>query len=116
MTGPTLKNIGEDAAARYLQRLGIRVVERNFRTRFGEIDIVAMEGCRLIFAEVKTRRPGQTSSPIEAVGYRKQQQLRRLAESYIAIRRPAFKDCRFDVLGVTESHGDLEILHIEDAF
>src|SRR3984957_20951807 len=71
---------GEQLAAEHLERLGYRIVGRNYRTRWGELDLVAHDGRLLAFVEVKTRRAsGGAGSPFEAVDRRKQAQVRRIA-------------------------------------
>ena len=74
---------GEDAAAAYLERIGMEIVERNWRTRAGEIDIVALDGEELVFIEVKTRRSERTGTPDEAVSPAKQRRVAKLATSYL---------------------------------
>jgi putative endonuclease len=112
---------GERLAAAHLQRLGYAIVERNHRTRWGEIDLIAHERDTLVFVEVKTRRSGAgTGSPFDAVGARKQGQVRRMAAAWLArvIDRPHAEDLRFDVIGVTvDAAGRLQALeHREGVF
>ncbi|MGI8712222.1 MAG: YraN family protein [Solirubrobacteraceae bacterium] len=113
--------IGEQLAAEHLQRLGYRIVERNYRTRWGELDIVAFDGRTLAFCEVKTRRVGgRAGGPLEAVGPGKQAQVRRLAGRWLAERRdrPHSDALRFDAIGVSfDAAGRLVALeHLEGAF
>jgi putative endonuclease len=113
--------IGEQLAAEHLERLGFQIVERNFRTRFGELDIVAFDGTVLAFCEVKTRRFGPAGGvALEAVHPRKRRQVRRMAFSWLRERtdRPYARDLRFDAIGVTfDLRGRLvSIEHIESAF
>ena len=74
---------GEDAAALYLQRKGMKILERNLRTPVGEIDLMASHRCILAFVEVKTRRGLSCGSPAEAVGPRKQRQIVQAAKWYL---------------------------------
>jgi putative endonuclease len=113
----------EEAVARRLQRQGFRLLARNARTRFGEIDLIALEGRTLAFIEVKAGRVGSAAGPerpVLAVGRRKQRRLRRLASAWLAESRhlPRFADLRFDVVGVTVGTGGrpLDFEHIRAAF
>jgi putative endonuclease len=103
---------GEDRATRALLARGYRIVERNFRCKAGELDIVARDRDTLVFVEVRTRADDRFGSALEAVGYSKQRQVARVARVYLALRRPRFDTCRFDVVAIT---GD-ELVVIKDAF
>lgn len=118
---------GEEHAAQRLAALGWRLVERNARTRFGEIDIVALDADALVFVEVKTGRAGAAVGPprpVLAVGPQKQRRLRRLGAGWISDRReaglrlPRFSQIRFDVVGVTVGRdGSVSAYeHLRDAF
>ncbi|NLB34869.1 MAG: YraN family protein [Elusimicrobia bacterium] len=89
-----------------------KIIDRNWRCRRGEIDIIAYEGKTLCFIEVKYRRTNDFGSPAEAVDLRKQKQLIFLARIYLSIKNPEFESIRFDVVEVTPS----EIRLIRDAF
>jgi putative endonuclease len=102
----------EDRAAEALDRHGYRMVERNYRCRVGELDIIAREGPTLVFVEVRSRRTGDFGSALEAVGWRKQRKVSRVAAHYIATRRPRFDTARFDVVAIT---GD-EVVIVKDAW
>lgn len=110
---------GEQAAAEHLQRLGFEVLERNYRTRWGELDLVAYDGSTLVFCEVKARRSG-SGAPFDALGAGKQRQVRRLAMRWLTERpdRPRAVDLRFDAIGVSvDSNGRLvAVEHLEGAF
>jgi putative endonuclease len=114
-----LGRLGEDLAARHLERLGYDVVARRHRTRFGEIDLIATDGDTLVFVEVKTRRAGPTG-PWAALDEAKRVQVRRMAAAYLSdVReRPFATDLRFDAVGVTvDATGALVALeHLEGAF
>ncbi len=100
----TLGALGEQLAADHLSRLGYTMVDRNHRTRWGEIDIIAHALGTLVFVEVKTRRASaRAGSPFDAVDARKQAQVRRIAAAWLAqvSDRPRARDLRFDVIGVT---------------
>jgi putative endonuclease len=113
-----LGHLGERLAREHLERLGYAIVARNYRTRFGELDIVARDRGALVFVEVKTRRAG--ASPLEAVGTRKRRQVRAMARSYLlaASDRAYAPELRFDAIGVTiDGQGRLvELEHLEAAF
>jgi putative endonuclease len=95
---------GERLAAAHLERLGYAVLARNARTRRGEIDLIVHAPGRLVFVEVKTRRAsGRAGTPFEAVGPRKQAQVRRVAAAWLGevSERPYAAELRFDVIGIT---------------
>jgi putative endonuclease len=96
----------EDLAAARLAAAGWRIVERNARTRYGELDIVALDGRDLVFVEVKAGRQGSAlgpERPILAVDARKQRRVRRLATAWLAERRRGarYSEIRFDAIGIT---------------
>ena len=107
---------GEELALRYLERRGYRLVERNYRTRYGELDLVLREGDTLVFVEVKLRRTTGFGDPLEAVTPHKQAKIRSLAEHYLLNREPPFDTVRFDVVGILLGKGPPRVQHIEDAF
>ncbi len=116
-----LGRVGEQIAADHLVHRGFRIVERNYRTRWGELDIVASDGRTLVFCEVKTRvTPRAGRDPLESVHQRKQIQLRRLAGRWLAERRdhPRTADLRFDAIGITLAPDGrlLRLDHLEAAF
>ena len=116
-----LGQLGEQLAAAHLVRRGFQIVERNFRTRWGELDIVAFDGQTLAFCEVKTRRlsPG-SGDAFEALRARKRSQVRKMAGQWLIQRteRPRADLIRFDAIGVTlDLQGVLvSIEHLEGAF
>jgi putative endonuclease len=116
-----LGSLGEQLAAEHLLRRGFRIVERNYRTRWGELDIVAYDGRTLAFCEVKTRRlsPGE-GNPFEALRALKRSRVRKMAGSWLIERtdRPYADVLRFDAIGVTFDHsgGLVSIEHLEGAF
>lgn len=107
---------GEDLALRYLTRHGYTLVERNYRTRYGEIDLIVRKDDTLVFVEVKLRRGTGFGDPIEAVTSRKQRTLRSLAVQYLSDCDPNFDTLRFDVIGILASANKVRIRHVEDAF
>jgi putative endonuclease len=114
-----LGDLGERLACEHLERRGYRIVERNYRTRWGEIDVIAADRATLVFCEVKTRRRGG-GAPWEALGVGKQRQVRRIAGRWLTERsdRPRAVELRFDAIGVTiDPRGRLVALdHLEGAF
>jgi putative endonuclease len=116
MTNQSSGAWGEDLALRYLTRRGYRLVERNYRTRRGEIDLILRREEVLVFVEVKLRRTTGFGDPLEAVTPSKQKTLRRLAEQYLADHEPQFDTLRFDVIGILASRNGVRIDHVEDAF
>lgn len=98
MSRTRLGRRGEAMAAQHLQALGYQVLVCNWRTRAGELDIVALDGDTLVFVEVKTRRTHTFGAPEESIDARKQAQLARLAELFLdAHPNLTFRECRFDV-------------------
>jgi putative endonuclease len=95
-----LGNHGERIAAVYLTEAGLRVLDRNWRCRDGELDIVAREGDALVFCEVKTRRATGYGHPVEAVTPQKQRRLRTLAQRWLAAHDEHAPELRFDVVGI----------------
>jgi putative endonuclease len=114
----SLGRLGEQLAAEHFERLGWRIVERNYQTRLGELDLVAVDGATLVFAEVKTCRLGR-GDPWQSLHERKRKQVRKIAGLWFAERpRPFFERIRFDAIGVlVDAAGALVRLdHLEDAF
>lgn len=91
---------GERIAAAFLTDAGLRLLDRNWRCRDGELDIVAREGAAIVFCEVKTRRGIGFGHPVEAVTPAKQRRLRLLAQRWLAAHDEHAPDLRFDVVGV----------------
>lgn len=91
---------GEDLAVSYLAGAGYRIIERNYRCLFGEMDIVAEEGGTLVFVEVKSRRSDAYGDPLLAVGQKKQQQVSKTALHYLAEHQLRHRPARFDVVSV----------------
>jgi putative endonuclease len=111
---------GEEVAAQFLTRSGYAILDKNVRTRAGEIDLVAREGKTIVFVEVKTRRDvAEPEAPPQAsVHTRKQNRLGRLAQGYLKSKRIRQASCRFDVVSVilNEEGGVKAIRHIPNAF
>lgn len=116
----TLGRWGERKAADWLRRRGYRILERNFRCRFGEIDLIAVRGDFLVFVEVKLRRDDRYGAAAEFVDARKQQRVRTAAELWLQRHPTEERQPRFDVIEVYAPHGTRtwlpKIRQIEDAF
>lgn len=97
--------LGEEAACRELERRGYAILARRFRTRLGEIDIIARDGETLVFVEVKSRRSLRCGGPAEAVNWPKRQRLERMALQYLSAAGGAGRRCRFDVVSVFYAPG-----------
>jgi putative endonuclease len=115
--------IAEDLVAARLAARGWEIVERNARTRYGELDIVALDRRTLVFVEVKAARIGTAfgpERPILSIDYRKQRRIRRLAASFMAERHnlPRYEEIRFDAVGVTLDRAGrpVEVEYIPGAF
>ena len=91
---------GEDLAAEFLQQSGLRVLDRNWRCREGELDLVVSRDRTVVFCEVKTRRSTRFGAPVEAVTATKQRRLRTLALQWLAAQSRRGDDLRFDVASV----------------
>ena len=107
---------GEEAAVRFLHEQGYRIVERNYRCRFGEIDLIARDGETLAFIEVKTRRSRAFGPPALAVTTEKQRHLVKASQMYLAQRGKACEFCRFDVVTIEMDAHTLQMEIIKNAF
>ncbi|MGC8907495.1 MAG: YraN family protein [Desulfomonilaceae bacterium] len=105
----------EDIASKHLEKLGYRVVERNFMCKVGEIDLIAQHDGTLVFVEVRSRRDKEAVDPIYSVDVRKQKKLVRTAQFYLATRFSEYPICRFDVVIVTLGKPP-DIMVLQDAF
>jgi putative endonuclease len=93
------------------------ILERRYRARCGEIDLVALDDGVVVFVEVKTRKSGRHGGPAAAVTRRKRERIARVAAAYLQSRRCAERPCRFDVVEVVkQGSGGLLVHHIADAF
>jgi putative endonuclease len=108
---------GEELAAAFLAVKGFRVIDRNYRCKGGEVDIVAMDGKTIVFVEVKTRRSHTFGIPQLAVTPFKQRQIMKAALTWLAHHRRQNSQARFDVIAITlRSDNEPVIEHIENAF
>lgn len=107
MNNVQLGRIGEDAAVKILQSKGYEILERNYRCKSGEIDIIALRNSEISFIEVKTRQSYRYGRPCEAVGYRKQQRIRTTALHYLNEMRNKgvfYRNMTFDVMEIVAEH------------
>lgn len=107
-----LGRVGEDKAASYLKENGLKVIARNYKKVFGEIDIIAKDGAYTVFCEVKTRTGDAFGAPSLAVDFRKRQKYGRIAKVYLAENGLFDTSVRFDVIEIENG----KINHIKDAF
>ena len=103
---------GEQRACEYLEQKGYSILHRNFRTPYGEIDIIAQMGQMLCFVEVKTRNSSAFGAPRLAVDKRKQQHLISAAQVFLQLAESNYEALRFDVIECTPDG----VNHLEDAF
>ncbi len=109
--------LGENLAAQYLQKEGYRILVRNYRKKFGEIDIIAKDGSVLVFVEVKTRKTTSMGSPFGAVTFKKQQQISRMAQEYLSSNNLFDYEARFDVVSILlDSINEPSIELLQNAF
>ena len=112
-----LGSYGERVAVRALTEAGLQVLDRNWRCRDGELDVVARDGDALVFCEVKTRRGTGFGHPVEAVTPVKQRRLRLLAQRWLSAHDEHAPDLRFDVVGVhVPVVGPAQVTHLRNAF
>jgi len=102
--------LGEWLAARYIKKMGMRILEKRYRTQHGEIDLIALDGDTTVMIEVKTRPKGQIGEGVRAIDYKKQNHLRYAAACYMQ-SHPA-SAIRFDVIEITAAG----VRHIKNAF
>ena len=107
---------GEDLAWNHLRRAGYTLVARNFRSRYGEIDLVVERGGVIVFVEVRSRRGDRFGTALESIDARKQRQIGRMAAEFLARRRLGDRRARFDVVAVEWQDAEARIDHLENAF
>ncbi len=108
--------VGEEAAARYLESKGYRILECNWRHGRLEVDLICRHGEDLVFVEVKTRKDGSLSSPEDALGRQKIKRLVRAASLYLSEHDCWEFPCRFDLVAVVDTGAGLDLTHYRDAF
>ncbi len=111
-----LGRAGERLAERYLKNQGYTVVERNYRCRGGEVDLIALDRRVIVFVEVKTRTDHGFGNPLEAVEPRKQKRMILAAQLFLHQKKLQQRDARFDVVGISWPGKDPVIEHVRNAF
>jgi len=115
-----LRKIGNSAeiiAQNFLQQNHLKLIQKNYLTKVGEIDLIMLDGEIVVFIEVRYRQSGNFTSSIESVDYKKQKKIIKTAQSFLQINQK-FTDniCRFDVVGVENSLKSPKIKWIKNAF
>jgi putative endonuclease len=111
-----LGKTGEDLAVRELERRGYAIIARRWRSRRGEIDVIARDGATLVFVEVKARDGEEFGDGAEAITIAKQRRLAQLAAEYLARRGSADCACRFDVVAIRLNEGRPDVEVFQNAF
>ena len=107
-----LGRVGEQKAAEHLEKKGYKIIEKNYKTHLGEIDLIANDGEEIVFIEVKTRSNDSYGKPSEAVDTKKQEKYYKVAEEYLLRNKKTNNSCRFDVVEIEEG----QINHVINAF
>jgi putative endonuclease len=107
---------GEERAVEKLEQLGYAVLARRYRTRHGEIDIVARDDETIVFVEVKVKESAEFGSAAEAVTFRKQRRVISMAVDYLARNRLTSRPCRFDVVAIDGVGADATLTYYRGAF
>ncbi len=107
-----LGRAGEVKAAEFLKKAGYKILEKNFRTHIGEIDVIALDNDYIVFVEVKTRMDDAFGAPSEAVTLKKREKYFKVATEYLLKEGKMDSPCRFDVIEIENG----QINHIIDAF
>lgn len=113
ISNPTAKK-GENLAAKYLQNHGYKIIERNFRKGYGEIDIVCIKDNTLVFVEVKTRTSSEFGDPLEAITYFKLKSIVKAARFYKLIHQNFPESLRIDAISVFINGKSEAINHVEN--
>lgn len=108
-----LGRYGEDRACEYLNRLGYQILQRNARSKAGEIDIVATDQGTLVFVEVKTRTSTSAGHPFQAITTGKLARIRRVAAEWCSTHKVPNSQVRFDAIGVLVSGGRVSVEHLK---
>jgi len=105
---------GEDQACRYLENKGYLIVERNWRFRKAEIDIIAVKGNTLVIVEVKTRSTASFGDPVDFIGRAKIEMLRKATNAYVNSNGINL-EVRFDFIGIVSRSNQQKLTHVKDA-
>jgi len=107
--------VGEELAVRELRSRGYAILERRYRTRYGEIDIVAKDGETLVFVEVRARATGEFGRAAESIDDRKKRKVTAMAVDYLARHHVTNRPCRFDVVAIDDALGDSPAISVYPA-
>ena len=107
---------GEEAAAHFLKRQGYTIVERNWRCKAGEVDLICLDRATVVFVEVRTRTAPARVTPAQSITPAKISRLAKAASRFLSQRGWWDKSCRFDLIAVTDTGQDVKLEHIPDAF
>lgn len=107
---------GEELAAAYLEKEGLKILEQNYRFERGEIDLIAEEGGEIVFIEVKARKSKEYGDPEDSITPQKEERIRAVAEGYLFEHQIEGRPCRFDVVAIEYQNGKPTIRHIRNAF
>ena len=107
---------GEEIAVRHLKKQGYKIIETNYRTKLGEIDIIAKDKDTIVFAEVKTRRSVQFGNPKQAVTVQKQRKISMVALGYLKATGQSTARARFDVVGIISNRDSVQVEIVKNAF
>ena len=109
---------GERAAVRYLKKQRFRIISKQYRNSYGEVDIIALDGKTIVFVEVKTRTSTNDGQPFEAVDLRKQEKITRIALAWLKQHGRLEDSARFDVVSILwpDERGEPQIQHFRNAF
>jgi putative endonuclease len=112
----TLGRYGEERAAIYLSDRGYEILERNWRSRNGEIDLITRDRGLIVFVEVKTRNGSAYGHPFEAITAEKVSRMRRLAAEWCSAKQVSGRKVRLDAISVLISGGRVSIEHLKQVF
>lgn len=115
MNKKNLGKLGEELAITYLKSKEYKIITRNFRTRFGEIDIVCEKGDSIVFIEVRTKSNLSTILPEESITKKKIEKYKKLALEYLEVSKRKYKEIKFEFLGIEyKNNKNYQITHIEN--
>lgn len=106
--------LGENHAAKYLKKNGYKIIEKNYKCKLGEIDIIAIKHNTLVFIEVKTRRNKKFGYPIESITKLKQKHIYNTATHYLITNKIIYKDIRLDAIEVYINGNSIRINHVKN--
>ncbi len=113
VTAVSIGNLGEEAAVRAIKKQGYKIIERNYRTKMGEIDIIAKDGEYTCFIEVRLRKNNDFGSPADTIDTRKQQKIIRTAKYYAVVKKIYDSPMRFDVVLINADVKDGKLTNVK---